>query len=86
MNTDGILDWQMIEKTTTRKMLELTEKGAILNNLEEGVVGFYSLQNQKPVVLCWKIGDRHIKYWHEADEDFSSRKPISKLREIVFDK
>lgn len=58
----------------------LIRKGAVLDSIDTGTVNFYSINNGKPVVLCWKIGDRHIKYWHEVDEDFSERKPISKLR------
>ena len=57
----------------------LTENGAVLTDLEQGVVNFYSRQNGSPVFLCWKIGDKHIKYWYGIDEDFSQRKPISKL-------
>lgn len=64
------------------EMQALTDKGAVLNALEEGVVSFYSQKNRNPIFLCWKIGDRHIKYWHEVGEDFSARKPISKLKEL----
>ena len=58
----------------------LMKRGAILDDIELGTVNFYSISSGKPVVLCWSIGDRHIKYWREPDEDFSERKPISKLR------
>ncbi len=57
----------------------LMSKGAILDNMELGTVNFNSINEGKPVVLCWQIGDKHIKFWHDADEDFSARKPISKL-------
>lgn len=58
----------------------LMERGAVLDSLEEGTVNFYTVHNSKPFILCWKIGDRHIKYWHEVGEDFSERKPLSALR------
>ena len=64
------------------EMESLTESGAVLTNLDEGIVYFYSIQNRKPVLLCWRLNDRHIKYWHWADEDFSARKPISKLFDL----
>ena len=58
----------------------LMKKGAALDSIDMGTVNFHSINSGKPVVLCWKIGDKHIKYWHELDEDFSERKPISMLR------
>ena len=61
--------------------LELLMKmGAMLDDIEKGTVNFYSVHNGKPVVLCWRLGDKHIKYWREMDEDFSERKPLSNLR------
>ena len=59
----------------------LVKRGAVLDDIEMGTVNFYSICSGKPVVLCWSIGDRHIKYWREVDEDFSERKPISRLRQ-----
>jgi len=58
----------------------LMKRGAYLDNLDFGTVKFFSIHNGKPVILCWRIGDRHIKYWHNIDEDFTEKKPISKLR------
>ncbi len=62
------------------ELQSLMEKGAVLDNIEEGTVNFHSTHHGKPVVLCWKIGDKHIKYWREPYEDFSERKPLSALR------
>ena len=61
-------------------MESLIRKGAFLDGIDMGTVKFYSIHSGKPVVLCWRIGDRHIKYWHNVDEDFTDKKPISKLR------
>lgn len=58
----------------------LMEKGAVLDNIEKGAINFFSIHNNKPVVLCWKLGDKRIKYWYGIDEDFSEKKPLSLLR------
>lgn len=58
----------------------LMERGAVLDDMDCGTVNFNIVHNGKPVVLCWQMGDKHIKYWRETDEDFSEKKPISKLR------
>jgi hypothetical protein len=28
------------------------------------------------VLLCWKLGEDEILYWHGADEGFAGRKPL----------
>lgn|SRR3989338_1971608 len=61
------------------EMESLADKGAVLTELEQGVVKFHSMQNRSSIFLCWKLGDRHIRYWHGINEDFSERKPISML-------
>jgi hypothetical protein len=58
----------------------LMEMGAVLDDIEKGTVNFYSISKGKPLVLCWNLGDKHIRYWREIDEDLSERKPLSKLR------
>jgi len=62
------------------RLESLMEKGAVLDNIEKGAVNFFSVYKNKPVVLCWKIGDKKIKYWYDVDEDFSEKKPLSLLR------
>jgi len=61
-------------------MEALMKQGAFLDSTDIGRVNFYSIHNNRPIVLCWRLGDKHIKYWHYIDEDFSERKPISQLR------
>jgi hypothetical protein len=28
------------------------------------------------VLLCWKLGEEEIGYWHGVDEGFAGRKPL----------
>ena len=28
------------------------------------------------ILLCWKLGEDDIRYWHGADEGFAGRKPL----------
>jgi hypothetical protein len=55
---------------------KLTELGVQIKSLEEGLVDFPALRNGEVVLLCWKLGEREILYWHGADEGFAGRKPL----------
>jgi hypothetical protein len=50
--------------------------GAQIKSLEEGLLDFPTLRGDEVVLLCWKLGEEEIGYWHGADEGFAGRKPL----------
>ncbi len=58
---------------------EILNYGAIVKDLNFGLVDFYSLYNGREIFLCWQLGENNIKYWHEADSGYDERKPIELL-------
>ncbi len=59
---------------------EILNYGAIVKDLNFGLVDFYSLHDGKEIFLCWQLGENRIKYWHEADSSYDERKPIELLK------
>lgn len=60
-----------------RAVEDLESTGAVLKSLEEGLLDFPSKRFDEEVWLCWKEGEKEIKFWHEKDVGFMGRKPIS---------
>jgi hypothetical protein len=54
----------------------IQELGAVVKDLELGLVDFPSLRDGEEVLLCWKLGEDEIAYWHGHDEGFAGRKPL----------
>jgi hypothetical protein len=50
--------------------------GALLKDLNSGLVDFLSLRDGREVYLCWRYGEEQIQYWHEIEAGFSGRNPI----------
>jgi hypothetical protein len=50
--------------------------GAQIKSLEEGLLDFPSRRDGELVLLCWKLGEDEIAYWHGVDEGFAGRKPL----------
>ena len=50
--------------------------GAEVKSLEEGLLDFPAERGDEVVLLCWKLGEDEIQYWHRTDEGFASRKPL----------
>jgi hypothetical protein len=50
--------------------------GAEVKSLEEGLLDFPAKRGAEVVLLCWKLGEDEIHYWHRTDEGFAGRKPL----------
>jgi hypothetical protein len=53
---------------------ELEELGCIAESYEQGVIDFPSAINGKDVLLCWKLGEEKIEYYHQYGESCADRK------------
>lgn len=55
---------------------KIIETGCLIKDLEVGLVDFPALLRGEEIYLCWKLGERHIEFWHGIEEGFAGRKPI----------
>lgn len=60
---------------------KLEDKGCIVKDLDIGIVDFYSKFEGREIFLCWKLGERKVKFWHEIDVGYAGRKPILDLEQ-----
>jgi hypothetical protein len=54
------------------------EIGALVKDLDIGLIDFLTLYDGREVCLCWKLGEDGIRYWHGTEEGFRGRKLIEK--------
>jgi hypothetical protein len=59
---------------------ELEERGAVLRDLDLGLVDFPTMAGNAEIYLCWKVGEESIGFWHGLGEGYAGRKPLSVLR------
>jgi hypothetical protein len=55
---------------------EINAAGAQIKSLEEGLLDFPSRRDGEEILLCWKLGEGDIAYWHGVDEGFAGRRPL----------
>ena len=59
-----------------RCVARIHELGAQVKDLDEGLVDFPALRGGEEVLLCWRLGEDGIEFWHGLDEGFSGRRPL----------
>lgn len=57
-------------------LAELEAIGVQLKDLEQGLLDFPCVIDGKTVLLCWKLGEKEIGYWHSPEDGFAGRQPL----------
>lgn len=55
---------------------ELQDLGCSFKGFGEGLVDWHSYYAGRPVLLCWKLGEPEIEWWHQLDAGFAGRQRI----------
>jgi hypothetical protein len=50
--------------------------GALVKDLDVGLVDFPATRDGEEILLCWRLGEAEVGFWHGLDEGFSGRKPL----------
>ena len=59
-----------------RRVNEVHERGAIVKDLDTGLVDFPARLHGEEVLLCWRLGEEQVEHWHGLEEGFAGRKLI----------
>jgi hypothetical protein len=54
----------------------LEELGVVLKDLDLGLLDFPSERDGEEVLLCWRVGEDSVVFWHGLADGFAGRKPI----------
>ena len=55
---------------------EIDAIGVKVKDLDVGLLDFPCLLDGNTVLLCWRMGEPEIAYWHPVDAGFDSRRPL----------
>jgi hypothetical protein len=54
----------------------IVARGIQVKDLDTGLLDFPSLRDGEEVLLCWRVGESRVAYWHTYDDGFAGRRPI----------
>lgn len=84
-NGGGIPPAQLAEATAeveavARRLAKLVDEinahGAEVKDIDTGLIDFPALRNGETVLLCWRLGEDEIGFWHGTDDGFAGRRPL----------
>jgi len=65
-----------LARELARVVDDLGGLGVQVKDLDEGLVDFPALRRGETVLLCWKLGEDEIGYWHTLEAGFAGRRPL----------
>ena len=66
-------------RSLARAVDAIAEHGAEVKDLDEGLIDFPALHRGETVLLCWRLGEDEIRYWHSVEDGFAGRRPVEEL-------
>jgi len=55
---------------------DIRAHGVQIKDLDVGLLDFPWMRDGEVVLLCWRLGEEEIGYWHGMDEGYAGRKPL----------
>jgi hypothetical protein len=66
-------------RSLARTIDAIAEHGAEVKDIDEGLIDFPALHDGETVLLCWKLGEDEIRWWHRIEDGFAGRRPVEEL-------
>jgi hypothetical protein len=63
-------------ETLTEHLAEVETLGGEVKDLEMGLVDFLARRGDEDILLCWRLGERSVEYWHAVDAGYRARRPL----------
>jgi hypothetical protein len=57
-------------------LMQIEELGGQPKDLDLGLVDFPALLDGQEILLCWKYGEKSIRFYHGLEDGYSGRKPL----------
>jgi hypothetical protein len=50
--------------------------GGEVKDVETGLVDFPGRRGGEEILLCWRLGEKKLGFWHPVDSGFAGRRPV----------
>lgn len=71
----GILYVKSLQEISTN-LHAIHELGVVVKDIDLGLCDFPHVRDGRVVYLCWKLGEKEIRWWHEITTGYKDRCPL----------
>lgn len=68
---------QFLMQAVDEDVEAITTLGGITKDVENGFVDFLGEIGGRDVWLCWRKGEKSVRYWHPIDAGYNQRRPLT---------
>jgi hypothetical protein len=68
--------FQGLDEALSDELERVVALGGEVKDVETGLVDFPGKRGGEDILLCWKLGEKKIGYWHSVEGGFASRRPV----------
>ncbi len=70
-------DVQRLAESIDSYLHEVRQLGVQMKSIDRGIVDFPAELDGRQILLCWRLGEDSVGFWHEAESGFSGRQPLT---------
>jgi hypothetical protein len=67
---------ERVARELAKTIDDIVARGVEIKDLDEGLIDFPALRRGETVLLCWKLGEDEIRYWHTVEGGFAGRQEL----------
>jgi hypothetical protein len=67
---------ERVARELAKTIDDIVAHGAEIKDLDDGLIDFPARRHGETVLLCWKLGEDEIRYWHTAEGGFAGRQEL----------
>jgi hypothetical protein len=65
-----------LDEALTDQLDRIRALGGQVKDVETGLVDFPSTRGDEEILLCWKLGEKRVGFWHSVEGGYGARRPI----------
>ena len=67
---------QAAARRVSETISHLDELGVQVKDADTGLLDFPSERHGEPVLLCWRLGEDEVAFWHDLEGGYAGRRPL----------
>lgn len=75
-NAHGSADIEQLRSSILERVNFINALGIQVKDLDTGLIDFPTVRDGEEVLLCWRMGEPAIGFWHTEEDGYPGRKPI----------